>query len=185
MPFTPFHLGPGMALKACGGKHLSLIVFGFTQVLMDVEPLIHLWRDDTILHGLSHTYLGATVIGLVSILLGRPLGLWAVTLWNRRLSPAQYAWLALPSTISWSAACSGALLGSYSHLLLDSVRHADMRPWAPFASTNGLLYAMSYAQLQLFCLLIGPGGMFIFALVYIRHKSSTNSSKAKHALESP
>jgi hypothetical protein len=185
MPFTPFHLGPGMALKACGGKHLSLIVFGFTQVLMDVEPLIRLWRDDSILHGLSHTYLGATVIALVAILLGRPLGIWALTLWNRRLSPAQHTWLALPSTISWLAAFSGAFLGSYSHVLLDSVMHADMRPWAPFASTNGLLYAMSYAHLHLFCLLLGFGGMVALALVYVRHKLSTNASKAKRVVESP
>lgn len=185
MPFTPFHLGPGMALKACGGKHLSLIVFGFTQVLMDVEPLIRLWRDDAILHGLSHTYLGATVIALVAILLGRPLGIWALNLWNSRLSPAQHVWLALPSTISWLVAVSGAFLGSYSHVLLDSVMHADMRPWAPFASINGLLHAMSYAHLHLFCLLLGLGGMVALALVYVRHKLSTNASKATRVVENP
>ena len=28
MPFTPFHLGPGAAFKAMGGKHFSFLVFG-------------------------------------------------------------------------------------------------------------------------------------------------------------
>ena len=39
MPFTPIHLGPGAALKAIGGRHFSFMVFGGSQVLMDIEPL--------------------------------------------------------------------------------------------------------------------------------------------------
>lgn len=62
--------------------------------------------------------------------------------------------------------------------------HADRRPWAPFASTNSVLHATSYAQLHLFCLLLGLSGMAVLALVYVRHKSSTNASKAKRVSES-
>ena len=32
MPFTPFHLGPGLAIKALGGHRISLLVFAGTQV---------------------------------------------------------------------------------------------------------------------------------------------------------
>ena len=28
MPITPFHLGPGAAFKAIGGRHFSFVVFG-------------------------------------------------------------------------------------------------------------------------------------------------------------
>ena len=31
-PFTPLHLGPGLALKALGGRHFSLMVFAGAQV---------------------------------------------------------------------------------------------------------------------------------------------------------
>ncbi len=34
MPFTPFHMGPGTAIKAVTGRHFSLTIFGFAQVLM-------------------------------------------------------------------------------------------------------------------------------------------------------
>ena len=38
MPFTPFHPGAGAVFKATGGRHFSFMVFGGTQVLMDLEP---------------------------------------------------------------------------------------------------------------------------------------------------
>jgi len=66
MPFSPFHLGPGVALKAVGGRHFSFMVFGGTQVLMDLEPLIGLIQGWTVLHGYSHTLAGALVIGSIA-----------------------------------------------------------------------------------------------------------------------
>jgi hypothetical protein len=62
MPFTPFHLGPGAAFKAIGGKHFSFMVFGGTQVLMDIEPLVAILRGSPVLHGVTHTILGALVL---------------------------------------------------------------------------------------------------------------------------
>ena len=59
MPFTPFHMGPGLAIKAVSGRYLSLMVFGFSQVAMDIEPLVRMIRGDAVLHGFTHTYLGA------------------------------------------------------------------------------------------------------------------------------
>jgi hypothetical protein len=53
MPFTPFHLGPGAAVKAIAGDDFSFIVFGGAQALMDIEPLVHMVRGDAVLHGLS------------------------------------------------------------------------------------------------------------------------------------
>jgi hypothetical protein len=52
------------------------MAFGFSQVAMYIETTFHIHRGDSILHGLSHTYLGATVIGLVSFLIGRPVCQW-------------------------------------------------------------------------------------------------------------
>ena len=66
MPFTPIHLGPGLAFKALGGRHFSFMVFGGAQVLMDLEPLIGILQDRDVLHGVTHTWLGALVIGSVA-----------------------------------------------------------------------------------------------------------------------
>ena len=37
MPFTPFHMGPGLAVKAVCGRYFSLVVFGFSQVAIDIN----------------------------------------------------------------------------------------------------------------------------------------------------
>ncbi len=62
MPFTPFHLGAGAALKAIGGRHFSFMVFGGSQVLMDIEPLIGLVQGWDVLHGYTHTLVKIVVI---------------------------------------------------------------------------------------------------------------------------
>ena len=39
MPLTPYHMGPGMLLKAVLGGSFSLMVFGWTQIVTDLQPL--------------------------------------------------------------------------------------------------------------------------------------------------
>lgn len=68
MPFTPMHMGPGIAIKAVMQRRFSLMVFDSSQIVMDIEPLVAMMRDKGELHGLSHTVLGATVLGLFSAL---------------------------------------------------------------------------------------------------------------------
>jgi hypothetical protein len=69
MPFTPFHMGPGLAIKAFGGRYFSVLVFAIAQVAMDIEPLIGMIRGSDVLHGWSHSYVGATAIGVLVMLL--------------------------------------------------------------------------------------------------------------------
>jgi hypothetical protein len=38
MPFTPFHMGPGLLMKVGLQGSFSLMVFGWTQVLIDLQP---------------------------------------------------------------------------------------------------------------------------------------------------
>ena len=68
MPFTPFHMGPALAIKAVAGRHFSVLVFGIAQVAMDIEPLVGMIRGAEVLHGWSHSYVGATAIGLLVML---------------------------------------------------------------------------------------------------------------------
>ena len=39
MPITPFHFGPGAAVKAVAPRHFSFTVFAFSQVMIDLEPI--------------------------------------------------------------------------------------------------------------------------------------------------
>lgn len=59
----------------------------------------------------------------------------------------------------------GALLGTSSHLLLDAVMHADMRPFAPVTDTNPLLMHEWVLPMHLACVLAAMAG---FALLLAR-----------------
>ena len=163
MPVTPFHLGPGAAFKAALGRHFSFTVFAFSQALIDLEPAARMLFDADPLHPHLHTVLGATGVLLASVLLGRPACEWALRAWNRWLSAAQARWLGVAPAIPAVAAWTGAILGAYSHLVLDSIMHADMRPLAPFSDANRMLYLISIDDLHLVCMALGVAGIAVLA----------------------
>jgi membrane-bound metal-dependent hydrolase YbcI (DUF457 family) len=68
-------------------------------------------------------------------------------------------WLRCPSEISWTAAATGAFIGTFSHVLIDSVMHADMQPLAPLAEGNRLLWVVSPEVLHLICVGAGVVGL--------------------------
>ncbi|PUA96119.1 hypothetical protein C8C99_0925 [Acidovorax sp. 107] len=161
MPFTPIHLGPGLAFKAFGGRHFSFMVFGGSQVLMDIEPLIGILQNKTILHGYTHTLLGALVIGTIGGIVGRPTSSYLLRL------------LAIPHPpFTWAASFVGAYIGTLSHVLLDSIMHFDMSPWWPIVSGNQLQTVLSIDQLHIACLIAGIVGGIVVA---VRIKNRTLS----------
>jgi membrane-bound metal-dependent hydrolase YbcI (DUF457 family) len=168
MPFTPFHIGPGILVKALLQGSFSLMVFGWTQIIMDIQPLVVLLTGEGHLHGFSHTYIGATLIGLGSALTGKYVAEFGLRLIDQR----RY----LP--IGWSVAIISAFIGSYSHVLLDSLMHADLAPFAPFMTINSFLDVVSVEALHKFCLysgIFGAGLYFSVAHWASRHNSSFNS----------
>jgi hypothetical protein len=159
-------MDPACALKAVAGGAFSLTVFGFAQVAMDVEPLVHLLRGEGIVHGLSHTCLGATLIGVVSVLAGRPLCQLLLNRWRPDPADRFLTWLRGPGRITWSAAVGAAFLGTYSHVLLDSMIHADVRPFVPFSEGNPLQGLVSFGAMHLLCVGTGLLGLLGLAVVY-------------------
>ena len=148
MPFTPIHLGPGLAFKAIGGRHFSFMVFGGAQVLMDLEPLIGILQNRDVLHGVTHTGLGALVIGSVAAVIGKP------------ISTMVLRWRKIPHPpLTWLAAMTGAYVGTCSHVLLDAIRHADMAPAWPLLRGNPMLDLINIDQLHLACLAAGVVGL--------------------------
>lgn len=85
MPFTLLHMGPGLAIKGLGGRHFSVLVFGIAQVAIDIEPLIGIIRDADVLHGWTHSYAGATAIGILVMLLVPRLCPPILRRWNQEL----------------------------------------------------------------------------------------------------
>jgi len=163
-------------VKAVTGCHFSLMVFGFSQVAMDIEPLVHIVRGDPILHGFIHTYLGATFVALVSFLVGRPICQFLLDYWTPEPYSPFMNWLRGPKLITWPAAIAGAFVGTYSHVFLDSIMHPDVQPLAPFSEANTLLHVISVGALHLVCAISGVlGVLLMFATFLIRRKGSVDS----------
>ncbi|MDP5281099.1 hypothetical protein Q9Q95_19390 [Sphingomonas sp. DG1-23] len=157
MPFTPFHLGPGALLKAIGGDRFSFMIFGGTQVLMDIEPLVRMIRGDAVLHGTSHTVAGGFGVAIVAATAGRPVS-------NFALRQAGIG----DQPISRKVALGSALVGAWSHIGLDAMMHGDMDPLWPIVRGNGILNVIPLGTLHALCFVAGLLGAGLLALRALR-----------------
>jgi hypothetical protein len=165
MPITPLHLGPGAVFKAMGVRRFSFVVFGLAQFAMDLEPIGRFLVGSNLLHGPVHSILGATVVGAIMVVLGKPLGERLLRLWNWRLSPKQRGWLYVEPRLSWIETAVGAFVGTYSHVLLDSIMHTDVQPLYPFGDMNDLAGIISVGELDALCLALGVIGVLTILTV--------------------
>lgn len=162
MPLTPFHLGPAAVVKAVLRDKFSFTIFGFSQILIDLQPLFSMLGAYIALHGLSHTYLGATIIAIIAALIGRPVCQFFLCGWNRHLSATENSLLIVKENFSWPIAFSSALIGTYSHILLDSIMHADLIPFYPLRIKNSLLGLVPIDTLHVVCFITGIMGTVIY-----------------------
>ena len=156
MPFTPFHFGPGALVHAVAPRHVSFLAFCAANVVIDVEPLVFMLRGEAPLHRFAHSYIGAALVA------GATVALWLAA---RRAAAA----LRLPDALGWTRLATrtvaiGALVGSVSHVVLDSIMHADIRPLAPFSDANPLLRVVSLGTLHASCVAAGVFGIAIVGL---------------------
>lgn len=162
MPFTPLHMGAGMAAKAAAPRHFSLVVFGLTQVALDLEVLWHMVRWDLPLHRFWHTLFGATLLAVGFTLAGKPVSEAIKRIWNRIATRCRDANLSVAVPTTWTAAATGAWFGAWSHLLLDSLYHPDIEPLAPWSQTNPLRGRLTPGTVDLGCLILGIVGLAWF-----------------------
>ena len=176
MPVTPFHVGPAAIIKSVFREKFSITIFAFSQILIDLQPLFAMLGADIELHGISHTYLGATVIAIISFVLGKPICQFFLNWWNRHLSADNDSILIVNESISWKVAISSAFIGTYSHILLDSIMHADLQPFYPAQFTNHLLGLVAIDTLHILCAVAGAIGAVIYFLIsyFLKHRQPTN-----------
>ena len=123
-------------------------------------------------HRILHTYLGATLVALLAVVIGRPLLERALTLWNPLVGADRESLLWIEPRVPLVAAISGALLGGYSHVLLDSFLYTGIRPIAPLSDSNAALNALSTVEVYVLCLALGLlGGAVLAARRLLRHRS--------------
>ena len=167
MPFTPIHMGPGILIKSILQGSFSLMVFGWTQIVMDIQPLIVLISGKGHLHGFTHTYIGAILIALFAALTGKYLS--ELGLKILKISENDN-----PISIIWWVVFLSAFIGSFSHVLLDSIMHSDVEPFFPFTLDNQFLGLISVSMLHKVCLYSGLVGAAIYYGINWKLKKKTN-----------
>ena len=153
MPFTPFHMGPGILIKSLLRGTFSLLLFGYTQVLMDLQPLFSIITGIGNLHGFSHTYIGATLIALISGFSGK------------YIIENIFKYIKKDIKLTWKITFISTFIGSFSHIILDSIMHYDMNPFYPLKISNSLYQLLSNQQLHNFCLISGLVGFILFQII--------------------
>jgi hypothetical protein len=147
MPFTPFHIGPGIAVKAVCEKKFSILVFAWAQVVMDLQPLVVLLTGRGKPHGVTHTIIGAAVLGGLAGVTGKYLSEWVLSWWKR------------PKVkLSWKTVLISAWVGTFSHILLDALIYPDMALFYPFSENNPLIIGVSTRAMIRFCVVSGVLG---------------------------
>jgi membrane-bound metal-dependent hydrolase YbcI (DUF457 family) len=99
------------------------------------------------LHRFFHTYIGASIIWIATF---------ALFMFARRLANP----MRIPNWLQWRdlklmPVAIGTAAGSYSHIVLDSIMHGDIKPLAPLSDTNVLLGIISTDALHWECAITG------------------------------
>ena len=158
-------MGPGMLIKSLLHGSFSLMIFGWSQILMDLQPLFAMITNEDKLHGFSHTFLGASCIAIIAVLTGKHLSEFGLRITG-------YSNSNKPIKIFWFVAFLSAFIGTYSHVVLDAIMHSDVEPYYPFSMTNNFLSILPVQLLHEFCIFSGVIGGGIFYYIQYLWKSN-------------
>ncbi len=152
MPFTPFHLGVGIAAKAVAPRLISFQVFALTQVAMDIEPGLRMAQGNEVLHGWTHTLVGAVPVAVASAMVWKMLE--GRRIWRWTFEP-------IDASMLWTT----AFVGTWSHVLLDALIHRDMASTRSILALEGAT-PFTHEATEFMCLLMATAGVALLALRY-------------------
>lgn len=146
MPVTPYHLGPGLLIKAAAPRHVSFAAFVVANVVIDLESVVNLVLGRHPVHVALHTLPGALIVGVLS-------GAAVAAASRARRAPA-----------GLGPALAGGFLGGLGQTALDAVAHRDLLPLAPFSDTNPLLHVVSLEAVHTACAVAGVLGAVVLGV---------------------
>jgi hypothetical protein len=155
MPFTPFHLGPGLGLGLPLRKYLHVPTFLLANVIVDVEPFLVLFLGLRYpLHGYLHIFLLAIPLGIV-------LG-YVMFLLEKFLQPL-YKILLLETTnsLNLKSFVVAGFLGTGLHVMLDTPLYSDIAPFYPI-TTNPFYNPAFTLEIYSLCVWMGAFGIIYY-----------------------
>ena len=168
MPVTPLHMGlPGLVSYFWPGK-VDIFTALLGSVLVDIDFFLFLLQQ-TPLHGFLHSFLGATLLALLLIVVVR-------------LAPDTVrkikSWFRWETDSNLGSVAIGAFLGAYSHVLLDSFLYSDMKPFQPF-SGNPFLPEEGTLHIRLIYVITGVSTFLLLALYVMKYGKAVNEEKTR------
>ena len=151
MPFTPFHMGAALIVKPVLNRYFSVITFGLAQIAMDIEPGVGMLTGADVLHGPTHTILGALFIAYLVTLIAPSVCSYLLTKWNKEVIHYKLPWLVQSEVVPKTAVIIGAFFGTLSHVALDSLMHHDIQPLLPFSKANPLMGLITHDGVYQLC----------------------------------
>lgn len=155
MPYTPFHFGPGLFLGVVLFPYIDFSTVMVASVILDIEPVtILILQLPFQFHGFFHTYLGATIVACI---------LSAAIYPFRRYLNKIVSLFGLHQDSSFRHIFPASIIGTYSHVMLDSFLYGEMNPFYPIIG-NPFLGILPITVVYGCCIFLGLLGIGIFAL---------------------
>jgi membrane-bound metal-dependent hydrolase YbcI (DUF457 family) len=158
MPFTPYHLGPALLFGVLLFPIVDIAALLLSSILVDVEPLyVIIFAPGLPYHGILHTYIGATGIAILNAVI-----LWFLRDWTRQI----LAIFKIDQNSSFIRIFGTSLLGTYSHIFLDSFVYPEMNPFFPLMG-NPFLGFVSSAAVYQFCTICFFLGVVLYLVRFL------------------
>lgn len=159
MPFTPYHFGPGLLLGIVLFPFLDFSTVMVACVVLDIEPLaVIIFNLPFAAHGFFHTYLAATIVASALSLAIYPF---------RKYLNLLVSLFGLHQGSSFRHIFPASIIGTYSHVLLDSFLYPEMNPFYPLIG-NPFLGFFQFAFVYDACVFLGilGFGAYIVRILY-------------------
>lgn len=177
-------MGAGLIVKPALNRYFSVMTFGIAQIAMDIEPGIGMLRGAEVLHGATHTILGALVIASLVMLVAPFVCVRLIAKWNKEVVHYGLPYLAHSGGVQRTAVIVGAYFGTLSHVALDSLIHHDIRPLLPFSQANPLLGLIDHDVVYRMCAIAGVLGALAWLTIRCasRFRRILGGAAAPHSL---
>lgn len=159
MPLTPFHLGPALVLALVLLQFVDLPALLLGSIAPDIEAAAAMmWFPDWPfpIHGFLHSFVGGTLLSIVLAVVIFPV---------RKYLEIPLRFLKLDQKRSFRRIFAGALIGVYSHILLDAPLYTDIKPFWPLDLNPLLSEGMVRGLMYDFCMICFIVAFVIYVVI--------------------
>ncbi len=110
-------MGVALIAKPVLNRRFSMMTFGIAQVAMDIEPGIRMLVNSDMLHGPTHTFLGALIMAFVVTLIAPGICNRLLAKWSKEVAYFKRPRLAHAEPVSKFAVANGAFFGTFIDIL--------------------------------------------------------------------